>query len=129
VLPHVYLHEDQYLRPGGDDRCESRSPQVAAGSGSYPIKPCGLMHTFRNACPGSARLFEVIAPASFGLPRLHQTNLMEYRLRISGHRISFRTPHRPRSSGVCRRLARAADALLQPACSDAKDHHVFKRLG
>jgi hypothetical protein len=23
------------------------------------------MHTFRNACPGSARLFEVIAPASF----------------------------------------------------------------
>jgi hypothetical protein len=31
------------------------------GAGSYLIKPRGLMHTFRNACPGSARLFEVIA--------------------------------------------------------------------
>jgi hypothetical protein len=39
--------------------------EVAAGPGSYLIKPRGLMHTFWNAGPGPARLLEVIAPAGF----------------------------------------------------------------
>jgi mannose-6-phosphate isomerase-like protein (cupin superfamily) len=66
VLPHVHLHEDEYSYVlEGTIGARVGDHEVAAGPGSYLLKPRGLMHTFWNAGPGPARLLEVIAPAGF----------------------------------------------------------------
>jgi mannose-6-phosphate isomerase-like protein (cupin superfamily) len=66
VLPHVHLHEDEYSYVlEGTIGARVGDREVAAGPGSYLFKPRGLMHTFRNAGPGPARLLEVISPAGF----------------------------------------------------------------
>jgi len=66
VLPHVHQHEDEYSYVlEGTIGARVGDREVVAGPGSYLIKPRGLMHTFWNAGPGSARLLEVIAPAGF----------------------------------------------------------------
>jgi mannose-6-phosphate isomerase-like protein (cupin superfamily) len=66
VLPHVHLREDEcsYVLEGTiGARVGDR--EVTAGTGTYLIKPRGLMHTFWNAGPRPARLLEVISPAGF----------------------------------------------------------------
>ena len=66
VLPHVHQHEDEYSYVlEGTIGARVGDQETVAGSGSYVIKPRGLMHSFWNAGPGPARLLEVIAPAGF----------------------------------------------------------------
>jgi mannose-6-phosphate isomerase-like protein (cupin superfamily) len=66
VLPHVHLHEDEYSYVlEGTIGARVGDHEVAAGPGSYLIKPRGLMHTFWNAGPDPARILEVISPAGF----------------------------------------------------------------
>src|SRR5262245_4656464 len=66
VLPHVHLHEDEYSYVlEGTIGARVGDQEVLAGTGSYLIKPRGMMHTFWNAGPDPARILEVIAPAGF----------------------------------------------------------------
>jgi mannose-6-phosphate isomerase-like protein (cupin superfamily) len=66
VLPHVHRHEDEYSYVlEGTIGARVGDHEVTAGPGSYLFKPRGLMHTFWNACPGPARILEVISPAGF----------------------------------------------------------------
>src|SRR5262249_38242433 len=66
VLPHVHAHEDEYSYVlEGTIGARVGDHEVVAGTGSYLIKPRGLMHTFWNAGPSPARILEVIAPAGF----------------------------------------------------------------
>ncbi len=66
VLPHVHQHEDEYSYVlEGTIGARVGDTEVIAGTGSYVIKPRGLMHTFWNPGPGPARVLEVIAPAGF----------------------------------------------------------------
>jgi quercetin dioxygenase-like cupin family protein len=66
VLPHVHQHEDEYSYVlEGVIGARVGDQEITAATGSYVIKPRGLMHTFWNPGPGPARLLEVIAPAGF----------------------------------------------------------------
>jgi mannose-6-phosphate isomerase-like protein (cupin superfamily) len=66
VLPHVHQHEDEYSYVlEGTIGARVGEREIIAESGSYLIKPRGLMHTFWNPGPAPARLLEVIAPAGF----------------------------------------------------------------
>jgi mannose-6-phosphate isomerase-like protein (cupin superfamily) len=66
VLPHVHQHEDEYSYVlEGTIGARVGDREVVAGPGSYLLKPRGLMHTFWNAGPETARLLEVISPAGF----------------------------------------------------------------
>lgn len=66
VLPHVHQHEDEYSYVlEGTIGARVGDQETVAGSGSYVIKPRGLMHSFWNAGPGPARILEVISPAGF----------------------------------------------------------------
>jgi quercetin dioxygenase-like cupin family protein len=52
VPPHVHLHEDEYSYVlEGTIGARVGDHEVAAGPGSYVIKPRGLMHTFGTRAP------------------------------------------------------------------------------
>ena len=55
VLPHIHRHEDEYSYVlEGTIGARVGDHEVVAGPGRYLSKPCGLLHTFWNAGPGSA---------------------------------------------------------------------------
>ena len=64
--PHAHPHENEHSYVlEGTIGARVGDHEIAAGPGSYLIKPRELMHTFRNAGSGPAPIMEVIVPAGF----------------------------------------------------------------
>jgi quercetin dioxygenase-like cupin family protein len=66
VDPHIHRNEDElsYVLEGAIWARVGDS-EVEAEAGSYVWKPRGVLHTFWNPGPDSARILEVISPAGF----------------------------------------------------------------
>lgn len=66
VEPHVHTNEDEYtFVVEGEIGARVGDQEIVARAGTWLFKPRGVLHTFWNRGPGSARLVEVISPAGF----------------------------------------------------------------
>jgi hypothetical protein len=63
--PHPRQRGRVLVRAGGGDRGQVGDEVIQATPGCYVLKPRGIPHTFWNPGPNTARILEIISPASF----------------------------------------------------------------